>query len=206
MKIDRHLKDLTNRLNVVVSSTKGNYDDDDSSSNSNRLQIKDDEYYLSIGSKPPRFAYYGHVRTKEWEALGHKPWNGSNDEDHDQRTTQEELDFMLKRDLRVPPEERYQREKKNWLFHDCSSYMRDLSSFDESCCSSLRCVPECRYYPKYGRIEDAEVIEEHNKTVKELTEENAIVQPPDMNSEEAHDFFLEREGFWISKSQPQKNA
>jgi hypothetical protein len=189
LKIDRHLKDLTNRLNVVVSSTKGNNDDDDSS----RPIIKDDEYYLSIGSEPPRFLYYGHVRAKEWEALGHKAWDGSNDEDHDQRITQDELDFRLKRDLREPPEERYQREKKNWLFHDCSSYMRDLSSFDESCCSSLRCVPECRYYPKYGRIEDAEVIEEHNKTVKELTEENAIVEPPDMNSEEAHDF-LERYG------------
>jgi len=53
-------------------------------------------------------------------------------------------------------------------------------------------VPECRYYPKYGRIEDQEVIGEHNKLVRDLTEANAIVEPPDMNSEEAHAFFLER--------------
>ena len=50
------------------------------------------------------------------ERLGHKPWNGSNDEDHDQRTTQEELDFMLKKKYKVPPEERYQRERKTDSF------------------------------------------------------------------------------------------
>jgi hypothetical protein len=53
------------------------------------------------------------------------------------------------------------------------------------------CVPECRYYRKYGRIEDQEVIEEHHKRVKDLREENAIVEPPDMDSKEARTF-LER--------------
>lgn len=44
---------------------------------------------------------------------------------------------------------------------------------------------------KYGRIEDQEVIEEHHKRVKDLREENAIVEPPDMDSKEARTF-LER--------------
>lgn len=183
MKIDKHLKDFANRLSAI-SSIKGN--DDDS-----RL-IKDDDYYLSVGSDPPRFAYYHHVRAQEWEALGHRPWDGINDDDHDRRITQDELDYWLKRELRIPPEERYQREKKNWLFHDCSYYMRDLGSFDKSCCNSSRCVPECRYYPESGRIEDEEVIAEHNERVKELTEENAVVDPPDMDSDEARTFFQER--------------
>ena len=113
---------------------------------------------------------------------------------------------MLKRDLKVPPEERYRREKGNWLFHDLSYLDQTVDEngkavdiIKESGCghwSNKReegcCVPECRYYLKYGRIEDQEVIAEHNKTVKELIEEGSIVEPPDMNSEEAHDFFLER--------------
>lgn len=111
MKIDKDLKDLANRLNFVVSSTKGNND-----GNSSRLQIKDDEYYLSIGSEPPRFLYYGHVRAKEWKALGHEPWDGSNDDNHDRRITQDELDFILKRELRISPEERYQHRKRELVF------------------------------------------------------------------------------------------
>jgi hypothetical protein len=40
------------------------------------------------------------------------------------------------------------------------------------------CVPECRYYPKYGRIEDEEVIADHNKWVESYRQRNAIVEPP----------------------------
>ena len=50
-------------------------------------------------------------------------------------------------------------------------------------------MPPNGYYFRYGRIEDKEVIEEHNKAVKLLTEKNSIVQPPDMKSKEAGAFF-----------------
>ena len=152
----------------------------------NNQIIKDDEYYLNIGSDPPRFLYYRHVRAQEWEKLEHKPW----DHAYDYRITQDELDFRLKEKLRLSPEQRYQDEKGNWLFHDCGYYMKGLdNTFDESSCNGLCCVPQCRYYAKYSRIEDDEVIEEHDKLVRALTEKNAIVQPPDMNSEEAISFF-----------------
>ena len=193
MKIDKHLKDLFNRLNVV---SKGINDDE------SRLQIKDDKYYLDIGSIPPRFLYYGHVRGKEWEALGHKAW----DHVYDHRITQDELDYNLKEKLRVSPEERYQHEKRNWIFHDLS-YLdqtvdengKALDIIKESGCGHWSnkteegcCIPECRYYLKYGRIEAQEVTEEHKKLVRELIEENAIVQPPNMNTKEAYAFFQER--------------
>ncbi len=48
---------------------------------------------------------------------------------------------------------------------------------------------ECRFYPKYGRIEDEEVIEKHKELVKRHIQENSIVEPPDMDSDEARDFF-----------------
>ena len=35
-----------------------------------------------------------------------------------------------------------------------------------------------RFYAEYGRIEDQEVIEEHNKLVESLRQKNAIVEPP----------------------------
>jgi len=204
LKIDKHLKDFAKRLSVI-SSIKDN--DDDS-----RL-IKDDDYYLSVGSDPPRFAYYHHVRAQEWEALGHKPWDGINDDDHDRRITQDELDYWLKMELRISPEERYQHRKGNWFFHDLS-YLdqivdengKALDIIKKSGCghwSNKReegcCVPECRYYLKYGRIEDDEVIQEHNEMVKRHIQENTIVEPPDMDSEEALDFFQRRPGLQPTK-------
>jgi hypothetical protein len=40
------------------------------------------------------------------------------------------------------------------------------------------CVPECRYYFKYGRIEDSEVIQKHRELEKRYRDNNAIVEPP----------------------------
>jgi hypothetical protein len=186
LKIDKHLRDLTNRLNAVSNNDN----------NHNEI-IKDDDYYLAIGSEPPRFLYYQHVRAQEWKALGHKPW----DHVYDNRITQDELDYNLKKELRVSPEQRYQHRKANWFFHE-SSYLhqtvdengKPVDIIKESGCGHSDndeqgcCVPECRYYPKYGMIEDEEAIEEHNKLVKDLIQENALVQPPDMNSDETYVF------------------
>ena len=102
------------------------------------LTKHDDEYYLDRGSEPPRFAYYRHVRAEEWEALGHKPW----DHEYDSRITQDELDFILKRNLRIPPEERYQREKAHWYWHESSWYWRglDATGYDGYGCNG-ECIP-----------------------------------------------------------------
>ena len=40
------------------------------------------------------------------------------------------------------------------------------------------CTAKCRFYPETGRIEDEEVIEEYNKLVESLRQENKIVEPP----------------------------
>ena len=108
MKVDRYAKDLSKKLDSF-SNGNGNYDDD-----SYGLTKHDDGYYLDRGSEPPRFAYYRHVRAEEWKALGYKPW----DHEYDSRITQDELDFILKRNLRMPPEARYQRETSNSYFHE----------------------------------------------------------------------------------------
>ena len=112
MKVDRYAKDLSKKLDSF-SNGNGNYDDD-ADDDSYVLYKHDDEYYLDRGSEPPRFAYYRHVRAEEWETLGHKPW----DHEYDSRITQNELDFILKRNLRMPPEERYRREKAHWYWHE----------------------------------------------------------------------------------------
>ena len=76
-------------------------------------------------------------------------WGRLTCEDVDKTTTQDELDFALKRDLRMTPEERYQLGKRSFLFHDLSCYLRDLSD-EEYGCTGARCIPECRFYPEYG--------------------------------------------------------
>ena len=93
MKIDKHLKDLSNRLNAVSGS-----------SDDNNEITTDDDYYLAIGSEPPRFAYYRQVRIER-----------SNDEWR-KRTLEAAYDSYLKKKLREPPEKRYHVEKGNWLF------------------------------------------------------------------------------------------
>lgn len=55
--------------------------------------------------------------------------------------------------------------------------MRGLGEYDYGC-TGAGCIPECRYYPEYGRIEDEEVIEKHNKFVESCRQENSIVDPP----------------------------
>ena len=58
--------------------------------------------------------------------------------------------------------------------------MRRLGEYDYGC-TGAGCVPECRFYPEYGRIEDEEVIEEHNKLVESFSRDNKIVEPPSEN-------------------------
>ena len=69
MKIDKHVKDLSKRLDSFSSGNGNNNEDDDSYG----LYKHDDDYYLDIGAEPPRFAYYRHIRTEKWKATGHKP-------------------------------------------------------------------------------------------------------------------------------------
>ena len=112
----------------------------------------DDDYYLAIRSEPPTFAHYRQVRIEK-----------SNDEWR-KRTLEAAYDSYLKKKLREPPEKRYLREKGNWLFHDSSYPMRGLERYDgEGCNGFTGCISECRYYPDKGRIEDAEVIQEHKE-------------------------------------------
>jgi hypothetical protein len=103
LKIDKYIKDLSKRFEIF--SGTGNNDEYDDSYG---LYKHDDDYYLDIGSEPPRFAYYRHIRAERRKALGHKP------SEYDHSITQDELDYALKRDLRVPPEERYQYKKEHW--------------------------------------------------------------------------------------------
>ena len=162
MKIDRYVKDISDRLDSAAAAAATNIDH------------YDDQYYLDIGSEPPRFAYYRAARARLTDAFGNKTC-----EDVWDCITQDELDYYLKMRLRIPPEQRYQSQKREWYFHESSWYMRGVvSGYDGKGCNNGVCVPECRYYPHIGRIEDEEVIESHNEYVERLRQKNAIVEPP----------------------------
>jgi hypothetical protein len=167
--VDRYAKDLYKRLdgfsngngNRNVSGLAKDYDDDD------------DDYCIAIGSEPLRFASYRRARAKK------KIGDCLTFEDVYDSITQDELDYYLKAKLRVSPEERYQHRKENWFFHESSCCSRGLEANDGKGCNGFTgCVPECRYYAETGTIEDEEVIEEHNKLVESLRQENAIADPP----------------------------
>ena len=194
MKADKFAKEIGEKIERFnVRNGKMRVIDRDDNNNEKQ---HDDEYYLDIGKQPPRFAYYRHVR---WEKL---------DEERkekighgyaiDSTITQEELDYGLKMVLKhTTPEQRYQYKKQDIIFHELYYIEQKLDDkgifrnvIKEYGCgysngSFTGCVPECRYYHEYGRIEDDEYIEEHNK----LFESFRIVEPPDMNTKEAYEFF-----------------
>jgi hypothetical protein len=147
LKIDRYIKAVARRLDNVIANSNG--DRNGNSHNDDDLIIYDDEYYIDRGDFPPRFAYYRHV-TKKLNLP------------HEFVVTSDELNYGMKGMLRMSPEDRYQSKKANFLFHDLSCYMRKLGEEDYGC-TGAGCIPECRYYPKYGRIEDEELIEEYRK-------------------------------------------
>ena len=39
--------------------------------------------------------------------------------------------------------------------------MRHNNGYDEQGCNNGKCISECRYYTKFGRVEDEEVIQRH---------------------------------------------
>ena len=103
MKADKYAKDLLKRLQ--------------SFSNGNGSNEYDDDYYIEIGSEPPRFADYRAARAKITDAFGNKTF-----EDVWDSITQDESDYYLKMNLRVHPEERYQHKNEAWYFHESSWY------------------------------------------------------------------------------------
>ena len=155
MKADRYAKDLFKRL--------------ESFSNGNGSNEYDDDYYIAIGSEPPRFADYRAARAKITDAFGNKTC-----EDVWDSITQDESDYYLKMNLRVPPEDRYQHKKEAWYFHESSWYMRHNNGYDGHGCNNGKCIPECRYYPKFGRIEDEEVIQRHKEIEEGYRKRNAL--------------------------------
>jgi hypothetical protein len=183
LKIDKDIKSLWDKAdNYSLSNGNGH------SSHSDEIIIYDDEYYLDRGLTPPRFQAYRQARWEKLDECGQLTCQGV-----DNTITQDELDFSLKAKLRIPPEQRYQDAKKNWLFHELS-YLDQTTDDNGKAVDIIKeygcghgsnkneeggwCVPECRFYPETGRIEDAEVIEKHNKFVEKLRRENRIVEPP----------------------------
>jgi hypothetical protein len=223
MKIkDSDFKGIWKRLNNIVSIDNNNTAASNNTDNTNNTtttilfdadkyilsRIKDDTYYESFkgaAMNPPRIWYCKHVRFEKLDEetkyrLQHdSSFDGSGDSMR-KTITQEELDYSLKMKLKVPPEERYQKEKEAEYSHKLS-YIHTKIVEDNSYSTGKRyvnivkeygcgrgwadskpqnegggwCVPECRYYPAYGRIEDEEVIAEHNKFVESYRQKDAII-------------------------------
>lgn len=174
VEISTQINNLSKRLDFLDGNGNG---DNDGRSNGNanhkRHDYDDHDYYLDREMEPPRFANYRLARAK------HTLGGTKTYQDVWDSITQDEHDYYLKARLRVSPEQRYQRIRKEPWFHDGSWYMRDQSKrYDGHGCNQFTgCVPECRYYPEYGRIEDEEVIADHNKWVESYHQRNAIVEP-----------------------------
>lgn len=176
--------------NIIISNNHagsgnntGNTTNDDDNDEDILKQIKDDDYYMErkyiitqTGHtminylEPPRFHYYQHIRVLRYGIDSAYLY-----------TTQDELDFILKRELKISPEQRYQDKKANFLFHDLSCYMNHINDYDYNDDGSLKgctgegCVPECQYYPEYGRIEDEQVIQEHKEYERYYRNKNQII-------------------------------
>jgi hypothetical protein len=107
-----------------------------------------------------RFAKLREARAKKAYAFGNKTY-----EDVCDNITEEELDYYKRKNLEVPPEQRYKDKKEHWYFHQSSWYMRGANGYDGYGCNQFSgCISDCRYYPEEGRIEDEEVISWYENT------------------------------------------
>jgi hypothetical protein len=123
--------------------------------------------------EPHRFSDYRHARAKKTA-----PAIGLTYEDVYDTITQEELDWKLRRQLKVSPEQRYQHGKYHWYSHPSSWYKRvPHNGYDGFGCTGQSCIPECRFYPETGRIEDSE-LQKHREYEQGFRKNNAIVKPP----------------------------
>jgi hypothetical protein len=159
LKTDKQIRDVFARLNRLLpaSGNGGN-----GKANNGISSGDDDEF---------RMAYYRYYRI-----------NNSTDEYRKKTAeaaydsiTQDELDYNLKKELIISPEQRYQHRKANWFFHESSAYARGLDREDGYGCNGIECISDCRYAAEEGRIEDAEVIEEHKALEADYRRQNKIV-------------------------------
>lgn len=67
----------------------------------------------------------------------------------------------------MTPEARYQHRRDKGIWHDCGVGY-----------AGVDCNPSCRFYLPVGRIEDQEIIDEHNRDVERMKQEGRIVEPP----------------------------
>lgn len=116
-----------------------------------------------------RFAKYREARAKE--RYGPAPGGTLTYGDVWDEIRDEEIDYYSGKSKpkhrRGSPEQRYQKRKKDWQWHESSWWMRrntttpPLTGYDGYGCSGEHgCIPSCRFYPETGRIEDEEVIAE----------------------------------------------
>ena len=54
---------------------------------------------------------------------------------------------------KITPEENYLYYKEHWYFHASCWYMRGADRYDGKGCNNGKCVPECQFYHKTGRID-----------------------------------------------------
>jgi hypothetical protein len=185
-EIDRYAKDIFGKLDNMFPDLSHTTPTTTTSSTANYNEIlknaEDDNYYLERNEEPPRFAYYKIARRLMIENnKTKKPVPAIiTTEDLDDympvydTTTQDELDYELKRKLKhTTPEQRYQDRKETYYFHEL---YRDNGEY--GCNPTARpeiCVPECRYYNETGRFEDDELIQEHKKMEEFYRKHNAII-------------------------------
>jgi hypothetical protein len=184
--IDKTLSNIAKRLSVFDHYYDGDGRDDSFDRKTTQEELDDIE--TERYGEPHRFHIYRAARCKKTA-----PAIGKTCEDVYDTITQEELDWSLRQQLKVSPEERYQDKKKHWYSHELSYWHQTIlhdtgkavDTIKEYGCGKSNvkveggwCVPECRYYPQTGRIEDSEVIQKHREREKRYRDNNAIVEPP----------------------------
>lgn len=159
MKTDRFIKDLADRLARLDSYGGGNAGNGKANNAGCNISGDDDEFYLQTGLENPRMAYYRYYRVNNCQ----DEYRKQTCECVNDWTSQDELDYSLKRKLRMTPEQRYEQKKRSCLY-------------DSSSCGPDKCAADCRYQAdEDGRIEDQAVIEEHRELEADLRKQNKIV-------------------------------
>ena len=98
MKIDKYVKDLSEKLDDFSNGNNNGYGSIDDYDNNYGLTDGDDDYYLERGEDPPWFRYHDiFLRERKEKELG----RGLDVDEFHNTITQDQLDFILKSELSV---------------------------------------------------------------------------------------------------------
>ncbi len=121
-----------------------------------RAETLTDERSLSLNTEEEkrqmeRFFSYARLREEKVKKMGLPAYCQLHE------LFEEEYEYQKEKIKQITPQEWYQMKKEQWHSHEHSWFIRGLTKDDGKGCNRNRCIRECRFYKKRGKLTEDEI-------------------------------------------------